>query len=46
VIAKLLVELSMNVVDWQVNKLVFAIAVSGVVLGVNVEVYNAVPLFT
>jgi hypothetical protein len=46
VIASALAELSMNVVDWQVNKLVPDIAVSGAVGGVNVVVYTAVPLTT
>jgi hypothetical protein len=46
VIANAFVELSMNVGDWQVNNCVFAIAVSGVVLGVNVSVYTPVPLTT
>jgi hypothetical protein len=44
VIVSALLLLSMIVVDWHVNKLVFAIAVNGVVLGVNVVVYNAIPL--
>jgi hypothetical protein len=38
VIVNALVELSMNVVDWQVNKLVLVMAVSGVVGGVNAAV--------
>ena len=38
VMAKLLVELSTKVELWQVSRLVFAIAVSGVVGGVNVLV--------
>ena len=44
VTVKLLKLLSTNLGDWQVNKLVFVIAVSGVVLGVKFAVYTAVPL--
>jgi hypothetical protein len=36
--AKLLVLLSRKRLDWQVRREVFAIAVSGVVLGVKLEV--------
>ena len=43
VIANALAELSMSVEFWQVNRDVFAIAVRGVVDGVNVDVYKAVP---
>ena len=35
---KLLVELSLNLLDWQVSRDVFVMAVSGAVLGVNAEV--------
>jgi hypothetical protein len=38
------VELSINVGDWQVNRLVFVIADNGVVDGVKSPVYKAVPL--
>ena len=46
VTVKLLVLLSMNLFDWHVNKLVFAIAVRGVVLGVKFEVYTKEPVTT
>jgi predicted Kef-type K+ transport protein len=38
VIAKALVELSMNLLDWQVSREVFVIAVRGAALGVKAEV--------
>jgi hypothetical protein len=38
VIAKALVELSMNLLDWQVRREVFVIAVRGEVEGVKLEV--------
>ena len=44
VIGNALVELSMNVLDWQVSREVPAIAVSGAVGTVKFEVYTAVPL--
>ena len=46
VTVKLLVELSMNLFDWHVSKLVFAIAVSGDVGGVNAVVYTKEPVTT
>jgi hypothetical protein len=39
-------DLSTNLLLWQVNKLVPETALNGVVLGVNVVVYNAIPFTT
>jgi hypothetical protein len=44
VIVNAFVLLSINLLDWQVNNTVFVIAVNGLVGGVNVVVYTAVPL--
>ena len=38
VIAKLLLELSLKLLDWQVSNAVFVIAVNGVVEGVKLDV--------
>jgi Mg/Co/Ni transporter MgtE len=43
VIVRGLALLSMNRLDWQVNRDVFVIAVNGVVLGVKVLEYKPVP---
>ena len=39
-----LLELSINLLDWQVNRLVPEIAVNGAVGGVKLAVYTAVPI--
>jgi hypothetical protein len=44
VTAYALVLLSTNLLDWQVRREVFVIAVRGAVGGVKAAVYNAVPL--
>jgi hypothetical protein len=44
VIVRFLAELSANLLDWHVNVIVFDVAVSGVVGGVKLAVYSAVPV--